>query len=54
LIGALIIIVTGFLDDMLEITAKAKIVGQLTAAIVVITVGGLQTDDYNVEYGRKM
>ena len=26
LIGAVIIIVTGFLDDMLEITAKAKVV----------------------------
>ena len=29
LIGATIIIITGFLDDMLEITAKAKIMGQL-------------------------
>src|SRR5690625_2322636 len=29
LIGAALIILTGFLDDMLEITAKAKIVGQL-------------------------
>ena len=33
LVGALIIIVTGFFDDMLEITAKAKLVGQLAAAI---------------------
>ncbi len=29
LIGAVIIIVMGFLDDMLEITAKAKLAGQL-------------------------
>ncbi|MFJ7932782.1 glycosyltransferase family 4 protein [Sporosarcina sp. NPDC096371] len=44
IIGALIIIVTGFLDDMLEITAKIKLAGQLTAALVVVTWGGLQIE----------
>ena len=51
LIGALIIIVVGFLDDMLEITAKAKIVGQLTAAMIVVTWGGLQIEFINLPFG---
>lgn len=50
LIGALIIIITGFLDDMFDITAKAKIVGQLAAAIVVVTWGGLQIDFINLPF----
>ena len=51
LIGAIIIIITGFLDDMLEITAKAKIAGQLAAAIVVVTWGGLQIEFINLPFG---
>ncbi|MHA6258279.1 glycosyltransferase family 4 protein [Sporosarcina sp. CAU 1771] len=48
LIGALIIIVTGFLDDMFEITAKAKMFGQLLAALVVVIWGGLQIEVLNL------
>lgn len=50
LVGAFIIIITGFLDDMLEITAKAKMFGQLIAAIIVITWGGLQIDYINLPF----
>ncbi|WP_342508755.1 MraY family glycosyltransferase [Sporosarcina sp. FSL K6-2383] len=50
LIGALIIIVTGFLDDMFEITAKIKLAGQLTAAIVVVSWGGLQIEYINLPF----
>ncbi|WP_432357411.1 glycosyltransferase family 4 protein [Sporosarcina sp. UB5] len=50
LVGAVIIIVTGFLDDMLEITAKAKLLGQLAAAIVVVTWGGLQIEFINLPF----
>jgi len=50
LIGALIIIVTGFLDDMFEITAKIKLAGQLTAALVVVIWGGLQIEVINVPF----
>ncbi|MFC5604134.1 glycosyltransferase family 4 protein [Sporosarcina koreensis] len=50
LVGAIIIIVTGFLDDMLEITAKAKLIGQLAAAIVVVTWGGLQIEFINLPF----
>ena len=50
LIGALIIIVVGFLDDMFEITAKAKLAGQLAAAIVVVAWGGLQIEFVNLPF----
>ncbi|MFD1204727.1 MULTISPECIES: MraY family glycosyltransferase [Sporosarcina] len=50
LIGAVIIILTGFLDDMLEITAKAKLAGQLVAAGVAVTWGGLQIDFINLPF----
>ncbi len=50
LVGALIIVIVGFLDDMLEITAKAKLAGQLAAAIVVVTWGGLQIDFINLPF----
>ncbi|REB08824.1 undecaprenyl/decaprenyl-phosphate alpha-N-acetylglucosaminyl 1-phosphate transferase [Sporosarcina sp. BI001-red] len=50
LIGAVIIIAIGFFDDMLEITAKAKALGQLVAAIVVMTVGNLQIDFINLPF----
>lgn len=54
LIGATIIILTGFLDDMLEITAKAKILGQLSAAVVVIMYGGLQIEVINLPFGGQI
>ncbi|KXH84114.1 glycosyltransferase family 4 protein [Sporosarcina sp. HYO08] len=50
LVGALIIILVGFLDDMFEITAKAKLAGQLVAAIVVVTWGGLQIEFINLPF----
>ncbi|WP_100405471.1 glycosyltransferase family 4 protein [Bacillus solitudinis] len=41
LIGSFIIILTGFLDDMIELSAKWKLLGQILAAlIVVLGVGG--------------
>lgn len=48
IIGACIIIFVGFLDDMLDLTAKAKLIGQLIAAIVVIWVGDLQIEFINL------
>ncbi|MDW0116901.1 MraY family glycosyltransferase [Sporosarcina thermotolerans] len=50
LVGALIIIITGFLDDMLDITAKAKLLGQLAASIVVVAWGGLQIEFINLPF----
>ncbi|MBB4823574.1 UDP-GlcNAc:undecaprenyl-phosphate GlcNAc-1-phosphate transferase [Sporosarcina luteola] len=50
IVGAFLIIATGFLDDMLEITAKAKLVGQLAAALVVVMWGGLQIEFVNLPF----
>lgn len=50
LIGALIIIITGVLDDLFEITAKAKMAGQLAAALVAVLWGGLQIPFINLPF----
>lgn len=50
LIGAVIIIIIGFLDDMLDITAKAKMLGQIAAALVVVTYGDLQINFINLPF----
>ena len=48
--GACMIIITGMLDDMFEITAKAKLLGQLLAAGIVVY-GGLQIEFINLPFG---
>lgn len=54
LVGAALIIITGFLDDMLEITAKAKVIGQLAAALIVVLWGGLQIEFINLPFGGQI
>jgi UDP-GlcNAc:undecaprenyl-phosphate/decaprenyl-phosphate GlcNAc-1-phosphate transferase len=49
LIGSFIIIVTGILDDIYELSAKVKLGGQLLAAIVVV-VGGVQVTYINLPF----
>ncbi len=51
LIGAFIIIITGVLDDMLEISAKAKFLGQTIAAAVIIFYGHIEIDFINLPFG---
>lgn len=48
--GATIIIITGILDDMFEISAKLKLVGQLAAAGVVVFWGGVQVEFINLPF----
>ncbi|MBU0905142.1 MAG: undecaprenyl/decaprenyl-phosphate alpha-N-acetylglucosaminyl 1-phosphate transferase, partial [Firmicutes bacterium] len=50
ILGALMIIITGVLDDMFEITAKAKLLGQLIAAGIVIY-GGLDIEFIKLPFG---
>jgi len=50
IIGACIIVVTGVIDDMREISAKAKMIGQLGAALIVVFVGGIQIDMVNLPF----
>ena len=50
IIGACIIVATGVVDGMREISAKAKMLGQLLAALIVIFVGGIQIDFINLPF----
>lgn len=53
IVGALMIIITGVLDDMFEITAKAKLLGQLIAAGIVIY-GGLDIEFIKLPFGGEL
>lgn len=53
ILGASMIIITGVLDDMFEITAKAKLLGQLIAAGIVIY-GGLDIDFIKLPFGGEL
>ncbi|MEK5230787.1 MraY family glycosyltransferase [Lysinibacillus sp. FSL K6-0232] len=48
--GACIIVVTGVVDDMREISAKAKMLGQFVAALIIVFVGGIQIDMVNLPF----
>lgn len=50
LIGAVIIIITGFLDDLFELSPKWKLAGQLIAAFVVIF-NGVDVEMVNLPFG---
>lgn len=50
IIGACIIVITGVIDDMREISAKAKMLGQLVAALIVVFVGGIEIEMVNLPF----
>ncbi len=49
LIGSIIIILTGVLDDLIELSAKFKLFGQLAAALVVV-LGGVNVAYINIPF----
>ncbi|MCT8140335.1 undecaprenyl/decaprenyl-phosphate alpha-N-acetylglucosaminyl 1-phosphate transferase [Anaerobacillus sp. CMMVII] len=49
--GAAIIVVLGILDDIYELSAKIKLVGQTAAAVVVSVFGGIQMEFINLPFG---
>lgn len=51
ILGATIIVATGVIDDMYEISAKAKLIGQIAAAAVIVFVGGIDIDFINLPFG---
>ncbi|WP_243299887.1 glycosyltransferase family 4 protein [Bacillus litorisediminis] len=53
LIGSVIIIITGFLDDMIELSAKWKLLGQIAAAVVVV-LGGVRVEFINLPFGGEL
>ncbi|MEH7253899.1 MraY family glycosyltransferase [Neobacillus niacini] len=50
-IGGIIIILTGMLDDVKEISPKLKLAGQIAAAAVVVIYGGLQVEFIKLPFG---
>lgn len=50
ILGATVIVITGVLDDMYEISAKAKMLGQLVAAGIIVFYGGIQIDFINLPF----
>lgn len=50
-IGAVIIILTGMVDDVKEISPKIKLLGQIAAAAVVVIYGGLKVEFINLPFG---
>src|SRR5699024_11828701 len=51
LIGSTIIILTGIVDDMKEISPKVKLLGQLIAAFIVVVYGNVKIDFINLPFG---
>jgi UDP-GlcNAc:undecaprenyl-phosphate/decaprenyl-phosphate GlcNAc-1-phosphate transferase len=51
LIGSTIIIITGIFDDMFELSAKIKLLGQLAAAFTIVFLGDLQVVFINLPFG---
>lgn len=54
MIGSLIIVITGICDDMFELSAKIKLIGQLTAALTVVFLGDLQVVFINLPFGAQL
>jgi len=54
LIGSLIIIITGVLDDMYNLNAKIKFIAQTAAAVVVVVWGGVQVEFINLPFGGQL
>ena len=54
LIAATIIVITGIIDDMREISAKAKLLGQIIAACIVVFGGGIYMQEINLPFGGEL
>lgn len=54
IIGSIIIILTGMLDDVKEISPKLKLLGQIAAAAVVVIMGNIQVEFINLPFGGKI
>jgi UDP-GlcNAc:undecaprenyl-phosphate/decaprenyl-phosphate GlcNAc-1-phosphate transferase len=49
-LGSFIIILTGIFDDIYELSAKIKLLGQLLAAFSVVILGGVHVDFINIPF----
>lgn len=53
-LGAFVIIITGVLDDMMELSAKVKLLGQIAAALLVVIVGGAEIEFIKLPFGGQL
>ncbi|SES10603.1 UDP-GlcNAc:undecaprenyl-phosphate GlcNAc-1-phosphate transferase [Gracilibacillus ureilyticus] len=53
IVGGLIITIVGFLDDLFQLPAKVKLLGQVMAAVVTVA-GGIQMDFIMVPFGDRI
>ncbi|MBA2874607.1 glycosyltransferase family 4 protein [Thermaerobacillus caldiproteolyticus] len=54
LLGSAIIVVVGILDDIYELPAKIKFLGQLIAAFIVVVIAGVQVTFINLPFGGQL
>ncbi|MDQ0231440.1 glycosyltransferase family 4 protein [Metabacillus malikii] len=54
ILGSLIIVITGIIDDMKEISAKFKLFGQVAAASIVVILGGINVEFINLPFGGEI
>lgn len=53
LLASTLIVIIGVLDDMLELSAKYKLIGQIGAALIVVFLGDVQVLFINLPFGGK-
>lgn len=51
LLGAAVIVLVGIIDDIYELSAKIKVLGQMAAAVIVVVPGGIQIEFINLPFG---
>lgn len=54
LLGSLIIIITGAIDDVKEISPRVKLLGQILASLVVIILGDIKVEFINLPFGGQL
>lgn len=50
ILAATVIVITGVLDDMYELSAKAKLIGQIVAACIIVFLGDIQIQVINLPF----
>ncbi|WP_066370996.1 glycosyltransferase family 4 protein [Neobacillus fumarioli] len=54
IIGSIIIVITGILDDIFELSAKIKFIAQIAAASLVVIWGGVHVQFVNLPFGGQI
>lgn len=54
IMGSFIVIMTGMVDDIKEISPKIKLAGQISAAFIVVVFGNLNVEFINLPFGGKI